>query len=122
MGGGPDARPAGMVAMNGPGDGARLLLTALLAGWALAYGYSLFALPEFMRPREAFDMRLDLGPALHFLGWQGVAGVMAVAVYGVSRLWPRGAAARQLGNLPLALAFLLLAVIAALVLSDSLQS
>ena len=61
---------------------------------------------------------LDLGSSLHFLGWQGIAGVIAVGVFGVSRLWPRGAAARQLGNLPLALAFLLVAVIAALILAE----
>lgn len=105
--------------MNGPGDGARMALTALLALWAMAYGYSLFELPPLAGMRA--DGRLEFATALHFLGWQGIAGVLAVAVYGVSRLWPRGAAARQLGALPMWLAFLLIAVIAALVFADTLD-
>lgn len=98
--------------MTGPGDAVRFLLTLLLAGWALSYAYSLFELPELMALSNSFDLRLK--PVLHFLGWQGIAGLFAVGVYGVSRLWPRGAAARQLGTLPLALAMLLVLVIAVL--------
>ncbi len=108
-----------MDVVSGPGDGARLALTALLAAWAMAYGYSLFELPPLEVVRGTEDGGPDFGSALHFLGWQGIAGVLAVAVYGVSRLWPRGAAARQLGSLPLWLAFLLIAVMAALVMADT---
>lgn len=101
--------------MTGPGDGVRLLLTVLLAGWALAYAYSIFELSEFWEPAMPFSFDVRDRPVLHFLGWQGVAGMVAVAIYGVSRLWPRGAAARQIGNLPLLLAFLLIAAIGAVV-------
>ena len=104
--------------MKGPGDTARLLLTVLLALWVFAYGYSLFELSALAASGRTLGDGLDLGSSLHFLGWQGIAGVIAVGVFGVSRLWPRGAAARQLGNLPLALAFLLVAVIAALILAE----
>lgn len=107
--------------MRGPGDGARMALTVLLALWVMAYGYSLFELPPLEAVRGVDGAKLDFAPALHFLGWQGIAGILAVAVYGVSRLWPRGAAARQLGSLPLWLAFLLIAVIAALVLAENTQ-
>lgn len=104
-----------MDAVKGPGDGARLLLTVLLAGWALAYAYSVLEAATVWNAAAPFDLSLRDRPVLHFLGWQGVAGVLAVAVYGVSRLWPRGAAARQIGSLPLLLALLLIAGIAALV-------
>lgn len=107
-----------MVAVKGPGDTARLLLTVLLALWVFAYGYSLVELSALAASGRPLGEGLDLGSSLHFLGWQGIAGVIAVGVFGVSRLWPRGAAARQLGNLPLALAFLLVAVIAALILAE----
>lgn len=107
-----------MVPLKGPGDTARLLLTVLLALWVFAYGYSLFELSALARSGRPLGEGLDLGASIHFLGWQGIAGVIAVGVFGVSRLWPREAAARQLGNLPLGLALLLIAVLAALVLTE----
>lgn len=97
--------------MKGPGDGARLLLTALLAAWVMAYAYSVLSFEELWNGAG----QLALDPADHsaaqFLGWQGVAGVLGVAIFGVSRLWPRGAAARQIGALPLLLAALLVAAL-----------
>ncbi len=93
--------------MNGPGDGVRLLLTVLLAGWVMAYCYSMFELSAFWSDVRVSGVNIADRPVLLFLGWQGIAGLFAVAIYGVSRLWPRGAAARQLSNLPLLLAFLL---------------
>ncbi len=95
------------------------MLTVFLAAWVMAYGYSLFGLPAFFAARASVGA-LDLSQALHFLGWQGIAAVIAFAVNGVSKLWPRGSSARQLGGLPLLLALLLVAVLAALVLQDSL--
>ncbi len=106
--------------MTGPGQGARLLLTVFLAAWVMVYCYSLFGLPALFAARAAVG-GLDLSQAVHFLGWQGVAAVIAFAVNGVSRLWPRGSSTRQLGGLPLLLALLLVAVLAAMVLRDSLR-
>ena len=116
MGGDPDAGSSGMVAVTGPGDGGRLLLTVLLAGWAMAYAYSLLEVPSAESWGSFLTLDFQNESSLHFLGWQGIAGVIALAVYGVSRLWPRGAAARQLGNLPLLLAFLLIGAISGMVL------
>ena len=103
-----------MVAVNGPGDGARLLLTVLLAGWVLAYAYSAIELSALWEPSDPFEFGFDVQPAVRFLGWQGVAAVLALGVFGVSRLWPRGAAARQIGNVPLLLALLLIAALGAI--------
>lgn len=116
MGGDPDVRQARVVAMKGPGDGVRLLLTVLLAGWVMSYAYSMFELSAFWGKALDFQVNLTDQPVLLFLGWQGIAGLFAIAIYGVSRLWPRGAAARQVSNLPLLLAFLLIAAICGLVL------
>jgi hypothetical protein len=74
-----------------------MLLTALLAGWALAFAYSFQQLGE---------------GAYEFLRWQGVAGILAVAVYGVSLSWPRLSAVRSVGVLPLTLAVLVAAGLA----------
>ncbi len=122
MGGDPDAGSAGMVAMTGPGDGVRLLLTVLLAGWAMAYAYSLLEVASAESWASYLTLDFQNESSLHFLGWQGIAGVIALAVYGVSRLWPRGAAARQLGNLPLLLAVLLMAALAAVVMLDDMPA
>ncbi|MEO0930780.1 MAG: hypothetical protein AAFY14_09020 [Pseudomonadota bacterium] len=105
--------------MKGPGDEVRFLLTVLLTCWLLSYGYSMFALPNLEEARNALADRQEFSTVSHFLGWQGIAGLLAFAVFGVSRLWPQGAAARQLGNLPLLLAFLLVAVLAALILAEN---
>lgn len=92
--------------MNGPGDGARLLLTALLAGWAMAFAYSFHELAQIDFRTDLFRAADGLPPAIEFLRWQGVALLLAVAVFGVSLGWPRGAAVRGLGVLPLSLALL----------------
>ncbi|MGR3511265.1 MAG: hypothetical protein ACU0GG_00770 [Paracoccaceae bacterium] len=106
--------------MTGPSDGTRMLLTVLLALWALAYGYSLFEIPGLAELRGEDGTGVKIGAALHFLGWQAIAGLLALAVYGVSRLWPQFAAIRQIGMLPVALAFLLLMAIAAVILAEDL--
>ncbi len=122
MGGDPDAGSAGMVDVTGPGDGVRLLLTVLLAGWAMAYAYSLLEVASAESWASYLTLDFQNESSLHFLGWQGIAGVIALAVYGVSRLWPRGAAARQLGNLPLLLAVLMMAALAAVVMLDDMPA
>ncbi|MEM7717906.1 MAG: hypothetical protein AAF222_01770 [Pseudomonadota bacterium] len=105
--------------MKGPGDEVRFLLTLLLTLWLLSYGYSMFALPDLEEARLALAGDRDLSTVSHFLGWQGIAGGLAFAVFGVSRLWPQGAAARQLGNLPILLALLLIAVMAAMIFAEN---
>ena len=51
-----------------------------------------------------------------FLGWQGIAGALAFAVYGVSRVWPLGASARTLGNIPLIIAAILATAVAGFII------
>ncbi len=84
--------------MTGPGDGARLWLTVLFAAWIMAFAFAFYAAavssPGSVR-------------AVAFLGWQGVAGIIAVAVFGISRQWPKGATVRTLGAVPLILAALI---------------
>lgn len=92
--------------MKGPGDEVRLLLTALMAGWAMAFGYSFWALAAGLETIEALDWRSVGAQGLEFLRWQGVALLLAVAAFGVSLSWPSGAAVRGLGVLPLTLALL----------------
>lgn len=82
----------------------RLLLTVLFAGWAMAFAYAFSQL-------SGIDLEAVRGgqmPAnvMEFLRWQGVALLLAIAVFGVSLNWPRGATVRGLGVLPLSLAAL----------------
>ena len=49
---------------------------------------------------------LALGRARAYLGWQGVAGMLAVATFGIGRRWPRASAVRRLSIVPLAIALL----------------
>lgn len=95
--------------MKGPGDGVRLLLTVLMAGWAMAFAYSFWWLAEMVRPDSPFDWGADMMPAMEFLRWQGVALLLAIAAFGVSLAWPRGMAVRGIGVLPLTLAALVAA-------------
>lgn len=96
--------------MTDPGDGVRLLLTVLFAGWAMAFGYAFSELAGI--DLEAVRTGTVPPEATEFLRWQGVALLLAVAVFGVSLGWPRGAAVRGLGVLPLSLAVLVGAGIA----------
>ena len=80
----------------------RLLLTLLAALWLMAFVYA------FVAARATAATAMGLSAAAEvlgtFLGWQGVAGLFALACFGVSRTWPRGAAARRLGAVPLLIA------------------
>ena len=85
--------------MTGPGDGVRLLLTVLFAGWFSAFIFAFAA--------HGLTLNASDGERIAFLGWQGVAGLFAIAVFGVSRQWPKDAAVRRLGTVPILLAALL---------------
>ena len=93
--------------MNKPSDNVRFVFTALYAGWVIVFAYAFVAYAN--APYEGAGFPDGLNKPAVFLGWQGIAGVLAFAVFGVSRLWPRGASARTLGNIPLIVAALLAA-------------
>ena len=91
------------------GDGKRLILMVLLALWVAAWGLSvaqLFAAPT----GDGFTRGMNRMSG--FLGWQGVAGMIALALWGVGRGLPKGSGARRISAVPLGMT---LAVLAALV-------
>ena len=103
--------------MSTPADGVRLVLTVLFAAWVLAFFYAFVAYTT--APYEGAGFPDGLNKPAVFLGWQGVAGVLAVAVFGVSRRWPRGRAVRKLGTVPLGIALVLaLAVVGIGILAE----
>lgn len=87
---------------DGPNDGKRFSLIALGAVWLMSFIYAFFAFTA--APMDTVsDARTN--PEA-YLGWQGVAGIAAVAIYGVGLAWERGSATRRLSLVPLLLAFL----------------
>ncbi len=96
MGLDPDVRAFGVEPLTMPSDWQRLVLTVLFAGWALAFGFS-FAVYEASSVEP-------------FLGWQLIAGLLAYAVFVVSRDWPKGVAVRQLGWVPIVAALFVVAI------------
>ena len=99
MGSDPDVRAPRVDALSSPSDGVRLLMTVLIAAWVAAFAFGFFA-------HEAIPSDPTAESPNVFLGWQAVAGVIAIAVFGVSRKWPKGAAVRELGAFPLIVAVL----------------
>ena len=83
----------------------RLLLTVLAAVWLMAFVYS-FASFLIVEP-EGSGFTRGLNRVKVFLGWQGIAGVAGIAIFGVSRAWPRESPIRQAGMVPVGLALLL---------------
>lgn len=77
----------------------RFLLTVLAALWLMAFTYS------FVAARAASETAMGLSAGAEalgaFLGWQGMAGLFALAAFGVSRAWPKGSPTRRLGAVPL---------------------
>ncbi len=91
----------------------RLLLTALFALWAIAFTYAFVAAGK---ATEGVFGWSAIRPALPvFLGWQGVAGLVALASFGVSRAWSRGSTVRRLGRVPLGIGALVLFAVVVIV-------
>ncbi len=90
-------------------DGKRLWLMIWSAAWLLAWAGSFYAL-WFIEPTGASYWR-GLNRITAFLGWQGVAAMLSIAVFAVSRGWPRGSTPRRLGVLPITAAGLLLVIV-----------
>ena len=90
-----------------PGDTRRFWLTAFYAGWVAVFAWSFVAYARAPYEGRGFPDGL-MKPAV-FLGWQGVAGCLAVAVFGISRAWPKGSPVRGMALVPLAVAGLIAA-------------
>ena len=96
-----------------PGDTTRLTLTALWSAWALTFLYAFVAYAR--APYEGAGFPDGLNKPAVFLGWQGLALLFAIAVFGVSRAFPRGSPLRRSGVAPLVIETLLgLAIFAVL--------
>ncbi len=94
--------------MSDEGGGApRFLLTVLFALWAMAFLYSFVSFTFAVPDGSGFTRGMNR--ITGFLGWQGIAGLLGICIFGVSRGWPVGSSVRRLGVLPLGLAGLLVA-------------
>ncbi len=92
--------------MPNPGEqdeGRRIWLTLAFAAWILVWGGSFLV---FEGPPDA-----GLSERTAFLGWQGIAGCLAVWVFGLGRRLPKGSGARRLASGPLILAIALIAML-----------
>ena len=83
-------------------DGRRFLATCLAALWVLAFLYAFVAFVT--TPPEGEGFVRGMNKPMVYLGWQGIAGMLALALWGVGRGWPRGASARRLTAVPLGVA------------------
>ncbi len=85
-----------------------LLLMVLLAVWVAIYGYSLFFL--MTTPVSGDGFTRGLNRVTGFLGWQGVAGMVAFACWGIGWSFPKGSGIRRMSGVPLGLVLALLFV------------
>lgn len=89
-----------------------LLLMAMLALWAAAWGYSVIFGLSVVPEGDGF-MR-GLNRISGFLGWQGVAGIFAFSCWGVGRGFPAGSGIRRISGVPLGMVLALGAVVLAM--------
>ena len=95
-------------------DARRLWLMILGAAWALAWAGSFVAFWAVEPTGEGFVRGMNR--VMAFLGWQGVAGMLALALWGVARGWPKRSPVRRWSAVPLGLALLLVAGILGVIL------
>jgi hypothetical protein len=81
------------------------LLTLLYSLWLLSFVYSFVRF--FTIEPVVIDSEASMERIMAFLGWQGIALVLAVAVWAMGRRWSRRSSVRRLTLLPIGLAFLL---------------
>lgn len=95
-------------------DVRRLVLAVLYAAWVLVFAYAFIAYAR--APYEGAGFPDGLNKPAVYLGWQGIAGMLAIAVFGVGWGWPKGSAVRNLAAVPLVIAVLHLLAIGAVFL------
>lgn len=95
-------------------DGRRFLLMAVYAAWVIVFVYAFVAYAQ--APYEGAGFPDGMNKPAVYLGWQGLAGMLALAVYGIGLGWPKGSAVRSLAALPLIVAMLHLLAIGAVIL------
>lgn len=90
--------------MSQPSDNLRLLFTFLFSAWVLVFLYAFVAYAR--APYEGAGFPEGLNKPAVYLGWQGIAGMLALAIYGVGRSWSKGKGVRALAAVPIMLATL----------------
>ncbi len=95
-------------------DARRLWLMILLALWLMTFAGSFAA--WWLTPTTGDGFVRGMNRVTTFLGWQGIAGMLALGIWGMGRGFPAASPARRLSRWPLGLAGLLVAGLAGLVL------
>lgn len=90
------------------------LLIALLAIWLLAFGYSIvfFIAVEPQGQNAGYGLTRWQG----FLGWQGIAGTVSIAIWGVGRSFRHNPGIRHVSAVPLGMALALILLICVVLL------
>ena len=83
-------------------DSRRLLLRVMCSLWVFVFVYALVTILGAVPLAGGFPEGVDR--VMVYLGWQGIAGMLAVAVFGIGRGWPRGSSVRGMTTVPLAIA------------------
>ena len=91
----------------------RLLVTVLFALWVMTFVYAFVSFRVTAPDDIGFTRGLNRIKA--FLGWQGIAALLALCIFGVTRSWPQGSSVRRLGSVPLGLAGCLVAALGAVI-------
>ena len=85
------------------------LVMGLLALWLAAYGYSIVII---LGADPATDgATRSPGRWTGFLGWQGVAGITALAIWGVGQGFPKRTGIRRISAAPLGMALALVMLV-----------
>lgn len=85
-----------------------LLLMVLLALWVAVYGYSIIFM--LTTPVEGSGFTRGMNRISGFLGWQGVAGILAFGCWGIGWSFPKGSGVRRVSAVPLWMAVALILV------------
>lgn len=91
----------------------KFVVMALLALWVAAWGYSLVPL---FADITGDGFTRGLNRLKGFLGWQAIAGMIALALWGIGRGLPRRSGARRIIGVPLGMALALLLALVAIAL------
>lgn len=90
------------------------LLMVMFALWLGASAYSVVFLIDTDPAGDGFTRGLNR--ITGFLGWQGVAGMLAFAVWGVGLGFPKGSGIRRTSAVPLGIALALILLIIGIVI------
>lgn len=90
-----------------------LLLMVLLALWLGAWGYSVYYL--LTTAPEGSSFTRGMNRISGFLGWQGVAAMLAFACWGIGWSFPKGTGIRRVSMVPMGMALALILVVAGMV-------